>query len=443
MALDGSLHRTEALTRRAIIPCAWTPRDAWRSSASCARSRAGSPGPTPSGARRTGSRSVCASCGRRAEIEPTYVHPQWALVHALHCLLALAGSLVALECPPLGFALVLLAAISMYLDLNARFYLLRRLFFRRASQNVVSRGTHAGRARAPRSSARTTTPPAAARVYDAERARRLARLGAALPAAARPDRASSSGRWRCSLPIIGARMAGVEADRALAPPAPPHARAPARHLRSSSTSPSPTRSPAPTTTPRASRPRSRSPSELERRAARATSTSGSCSPAARRPCRRACARSCAPTATQLDRELRPSSSTSTPSAPATSASRPPQGWAVSYQMDRRLIELCAAIADARRSERRSVSAPSPLRHGYAATSLPPRLAGFRATTITCLRRGRLRPRATHPPDDVPDAIDPGALERAHDFALELVRRLDRDVGRRAELTTTPSVACAR
>ena len=28
----------------------------------------------------------------------------------------------------------------MYLDLNGRFYLLRRLFFRRASQNVVSPG---------------------------------------------------------------------------------------------------------------------------------------------------------------------------------------------------------------------------------------------------------------------------------------------------------------
>ena len=28
----------------------------------------------------------------------------------------------------------------MYLDLNARLYLVRRLFFRRASQNVVSNG---------------------------------------------------------------------------------------------------------------------------------------------------------------------------------------------------------------------------------------------------------------------------------------------------------------
>ena len=78
--------------------------------------------------------------GRRVEVEPTYVHPQSALVHAAHCLLGFAGSLVAITVPALGFALVLLAATSMYLDLNGRLYLLRSLFFRRASQNVVSPG---------------------------------------------------------------------------------------------------------------------------------------------------------------------------------------------------------------------------------------------------------------------------------------------------------------
>ena len=78
--------------------------------------------------------------GRRAEIEPTYVHPQYALVHALHAALAIAGTIVAVSQPGIGFALVLLAATSAYLDLNTRFYLMRRLFFRRASQNVVSPG---------------------------------------------------------------------------------------------------------------------------------------------------------------------------------------------------------------------------------------------------------------------------------------------------------------
>ena len=53
----------------------------------------------------------------------------------------LAGSLVAIAQPAVGFAIVLATAISMYLDLNYRVYLLRRLFFRRASQNVVAPGT--------------------------------------------------------------------------------------------------------------------------------------------------------------------------------------------------------------------------------------------------------------------------------------------------------------
>ncbi len=79
--------------------------------------------------------------GRRARIEPIHVHPEYSLVVALHLLLALAGSLVALTSPPVGFAMVLFAATSLYLDQNTRFYLLRRLFFRRASQNVVSPGS--------------------------------------------------------------------------------------------------------------------------------------------------------------------------------------------------------------------------------------------------------------------------------------------------------------
>ena len=75
------------------------------------------------------------------------MHPQYGLVHGFHCLLGFAGSLVAIEIPALGFGLVLLAATSMYLDLNYRLYLVRSLFFRRASQNVVSRGRRFGKPR--------------------------------------------------------------------------------------------------------------------------------------------------------------------------------------------------------------------------------------------------------------------------------------------------------
>ena len=40
------------------------------------------------------------------------------------------------------------------------------------------------------------------------------------------------------------------------------------------------------------------------------------------------------------------------------------------------------------------------------------------------------PTAYHRLDDAPKRIDAAALEDAHGFALELVRALDRDVGRR-------------
>ena len=89
-------------------------------------------------------------------------------------------------------------------------------------------------------------------------------------------------------------------------------------------------------------------------------------------------------------------------------------------MDRRLVELCEAIATADREDgdryRRR-----PLVHGLAGDSMPPRIAGFRATAITCLDDLNYVPER-HTLDDTPDRIDPAALDRAHGFALELVRR---------------------
>lgn len=79
--------------------------------------------------------------GRKAKVEPIHVHPEYSLVVGLHLVLAIAGSLVAVLVPAAGFAMILLAATSLYLDQNTRLYLLRRLFFRRASQNVVSPGS--------------------------------------------------------------------------------------------------------------------------------------------------------------------------------------------------------------------------------------------------------------------------------------------------------------
>src|SRR4051812_11883201 len=146
--------------------------------------------------------------GRRAVIEPTYVHPQYGLVHALHCALGFAGSLVAIIAPPVGFAIVLVAALSMYLDLNGRFYLARRLFFRRASQNVVSPGK---RSKAP---ARLficalSAPPRSGPPFQPKRAARAPRLAKRLPFPIAPFRVLF---WSLAilLPILGARMAGID-----------------------------------------------------------------------------------------------------------------------------------------------------------------------------------------------------------------------------------------
>ncbi|HET8975968.1 MAG TPA: M28 family peptidase [Solirubrobacterales bacterium] len=149
--------------------------------------------------------------GRRAEVEPTYVHRQFALVHALHVAVAIAGSLIAVSQPAVGFALVLFAATSAYLDLNTRVYILRTLFFRRASQNVVSPGPN---------------PAAPLRLvllahYDAgrsgyvygERGRKLAeRLSEPARLLLGPFRLIFWGGMVPLLPIIGARMAGVDGD---------------------------------------------------------------------------------------------------------------------------------------------------------------------------------------------------------------------------------------
>ena len=146
--------------------------------------------------------------GRRAEIEPTYVHPRYGLVHAAHCALGFAGSLLAIVQPAIGFAIVLATAVSMYLDLNYRVYLLRRLFFRRASQNVVSPGK---RSDAPAriflcahyDAARTGA------AFNPKRVARGARLAARLSVPIGPFRILF---WSLAilLPILGARMAGID-----------------------------------------------------------------------------------------------------------------------------------------------------------------------------------------------------------------------------------------
>lgn len=176
------------------------------------------------GARRTGGdaerRAAAAIAvrlrrgGRAAEIEPTYVHPQWAAIHLLHCLLAVAGSLLAVAEPAIGFALTLLAVTSLYFDLSGGLLILRSLFFRRASQNVIS---------PPIPAARDEDGPATERVilcahldaprtgaaYNGWAIRSLAGLNRLLPFPTSPEAIVF---WSMALlvPVLGLRMAGIE-----------------------------------------------------------------------------------------------------------------------------------------------------------------------------------------------------------------------------------------
>jgi Zn-dependent M28 family amino/carboxypeptidase len=107
-----------------------------------------------------------------------------------------------------------------------------------------------------------------------------------------------------------------------------------------------------------------------------------------------------------------------------------EGAAVSFALDKRLAELCEAIASADREDGDRYRA-EPIRRGIGSDAVPARLAGIPSMTITALRRGDALPETYRRPEDVPDAVDADSLDRAHDFTLELIRQLDRDAGRRA------------
>jgi hypothetical protein len=77
--------------------------------------------------------------GRRADVEPTRIFPNYAPAHMIHALMGIVGSVLAIGSPVAGTVLVLAATVSAVLDLSGTFFLVRRLTGARASQNVVSR----------------------------------------------------------------------------------------------------------------------------------------------------------------------------------------------------------------------------------------------------------------------------------------------------------------
>jgi hypothetical protein len=75
---------------------------------------------------------------REARVEPFWCRPNWALAHAWHAALGLAGSLLIEVDSRVGGALVLLALLSLIADAGTGFSFGRRLTREHASQNVVS-----------------------------------------------------------------------------------------------------------------------------------------------------------------------------------------------------------------------------------------------------------------------------------------------------------------
>ncbi|MDX6663732.1 MAG: hypothetical protein QOG09_1834 [Solirubrobacterales bacterium] len=362
--------------------------------------------------------------GRRVEIEPTHVHPQWALVHAAHLALAIAGSLVAIASPAAGFVLVLLTATSLYLDLNSRLYLLRRLFFRRASQNVLGRG------RRPEAPARIVISAH----YDAGRTgavygERATRIAARLPRAARvvlaPMRIVF---WSLALlvPLLGARLAGIDASWLAAIQLVPTVVLIVAFVALLDIALSPVVTGANDNASGvavamaleealAEEP----PSQLD---VWLLLTGGhECLGEGMRSFVREHADELAEAPTYF---LVLDAVGSGDVHYATS-----EGLAVSYQLDLRLAQICEAIATAdRESENRfrAVATAS----GSLTDALPASQAGHPAIALVGAAGPGLPPPHHHSRSDTPDRIDPGALERFHDFALELVRQIDRDTDRR-------------
>ncbi len=79
------------------------------------------------------------AAGYRVTVEPFWCRPNWALAHAWHVALALAGSLLSVSHPTVGAALLGAALLSVLADGLTGVSPGRRLTPERASQNVVAR----------------------------------------------------------------------------------------------------------------------------------------------------------------------------------------------------------------------------------------------------------------------------------------------------------------
>ncbi len=363
--------------------------------------------------------------GRRVEVESTYVHPQLGLNLALHCALGLAGSLVGVGVPEVGFAIVLVAATSLYLDLNARFYLLRRLFFRRVSQNVVARNPSSRADNRLLICAHVDTAKTGM-IYKPRRLDRFVRLWRFLGLEVTPPRLIF---WSLAIlvPILGARAAGLDNNGiALLQLLPTLVLLLACfgliELETSPVVPGANDDASGVATALALA------EELDRKRPRnldvwVVITGGEeCLFEGMRSFLRRHADELKPRSTwivNIDSVGRGDLRYATG-----------EGLAVGFDFRSRLTQICEAIAEADTNDGENRYRASAIKHGFATDALAARVRKLPATTITCVEPKAVVPANYHLPSDVPAAIDPDALARAHDFTLAVIHALDADLGRK-------------
>lgn len=368
------------------------------------------------------------AAGRRAEVEPNFVHPQWALVHAAHALLAVAGSILATLEPAAGFALVLLAAMSTYLDLDARIYLIRSLFFRRASQNVVSPGER---------------PEAPLRViltahYDAARTgfvfgsgfkamNRLSQRGRVL---LHPMRVVFWAGFMPLLPILGAQMAGLDGQWLQVLQLPPTLLLIVALFLLVDIALSPI---VPGAYDNASGVAAVLSAAEELDGAPPENLDVWVLLPGGEECLAEGMRGFLRAHEHELRRDRDRARTVVINVDSVSWGAPSymtsEGGVVSVPLDRGLVGLCESLADADRGGENRFGA-EPMRYAQLDDALPAQLRGHPAVAILGAEDGKLAP-WHHTPEDLPEKVDAEALARNTEFVVSLVRLLDRDVGRRS------------
>jgi hypothetical protein len=362
--------------------------------------------------------------GRRAEVEPFFTHPEYAIVHLIHAAMGVAGSILATVQPAAGFALVLLAAVSTYLDLNTRLYLVRSLLFRRASQNVVSPGDRPGAARlilmAHYDAARTG-------YIFSKGSKRIRRLPERTRVGLGPFRIFFWLGLAPLLPILGARMAGLDATWLNALQAVPTIVlivagfllidialsdiVPGAYDNASGVAAVLSAAEELTASP---------PENLDVWVVLAGSEESFCEGS------RAFVRS---RRKELDRATTVFVNIDSVSSGEV-AYEISQGPVISLPHDPQLIELCEALSAAGQSAR-------PIRHPVLDDAMPARVRRLRAITLrTTDSDGNLAP-WYHTHEDVPEQVDAEALTRATDFVVSLARLLDREASRAAAPQPTP------